>query len=807
MKIDIPVTGMTCAACAQAIERSLKELEDVVSVNVNLPRERATIELRKKIPLETIVETIKGQGYGILSSRITLMIKGMTCAACVSAAEKALRAIYGVISVNVNLATEKAVIEFIPTLTGIEDFKKAVKEAGYSAEIRAEDFIDRERIEREAYYSDLKRRFIFSLSLTIPVFIASLVDIPYISRWWILMLLSTPVQFWAGARFHRAAWNALKHRTSNMNTLVSVGTFSAYIYSLIATVYPSIFIREGIQPHVYFDTSSVIITLILLGRLLEARAKGRTSEAIRRLMGLQPKTARVLRNAVEADIPIDEVIPGDIVIVRPGERIPVDGRIIEGASSIDESMLTGESLPVEKSSGAPVYGGTVNRAGTFKLVAEKVGKDTVLSGIIRLVEEAQGSKAPIQALADKVASVFVPAVIGIAIITFIIWYIAGPSFTQALMNFIAVLIIACPCALGLATPTAIMVGTGIGAERGILIRDAQALEAAGKISTVVLDKTGTITKGTPEVMEIINLSEFSDEELMRLAASLERLSEHPLGKAIVERALNISQKGSIVLEEPLSFKVEAGGGVIGEIHAGGRKSEIIIGSSEFLKINGIDISSLRSHEEEISRRAMSPVFIAINNEVKGIFAIADPVKDGSREAIEELKRASIEVIMLTGDHRLTAEAIAKRVGVEKYYARVTPEQKLEIIRRLKEERRLVAMVGDGINDAPALMEAHIGIAIGTGTDIAMESSQITLMKGDLRSVLRAIQLSRLTMKTIKQNLFWAFIYNIIGIPVAAGILYPFGGPLLNPMIASLAMAMSSVSVVTNSLRLRRKARL
>ncbi|MCX7793659.1 MAG: copper-translocating P-type ATPase, partial [Thermodesulfovibrionales bacterium] len=628
---------------------------------------------------------------------------------------------------------------------------------------------------------------------------------PYISECTVLLLFSTTVQFWAAWRFHRAAWIALRHKTANMNTLVSVGTFSAYIYSLIATFYPSIFTRGGMEPHVYYETSSVIITLILLGRLLEARAKARTSEAIRRLMELQPKTAKVLRNGVEMDIPVEEVIPGDFVIVRPGERIPVDGKIIEGSSSVDESMLTGESLPVEKSPGDSVYGGTVNRAGTFKLIAEKVGKETVLSGIIRLVEEAQGSRAPIQALADRVAAIFVPAVITIAIITFIIWYVAGPSFTQALMNFIAVLIIACPCALGLATPTAIMVGTGIGAERGILIRDAQAIEIAGKVNTVVLDKTGTITKGKPEVLEITNLSEFSDIELMRLAASLERLSEHPVAKAIVDKALSISGQNSIILEEPLSFKVEPGGGVRGEFLIGDKKNEMIIGSADFLKNMGIDISSLVTYEEDISKRAMSPVLIAINNKVKGIFAIADPVKEGSKEAVEALKNLSIDIIMITGDHMLTAEAVAKKVGIERYYARVKPEEKLQLIRKLKDEGRIVAMVGDGINDAPALMEAHVGIAMGTGTDIAMESSQITLMRGDLKSVVSAIKLSKLTIKTIKQNLFWAFIYNITGIPVAAGVLYPFGGPLLNPMIASIAMAMSSVSVVTNSLRLRRKA--
>jgi len=806
MKIEIPVTGMTCAACVSAVERALKTLDGVRSVSVNLPRERASIESEKRIPLETIVNAIKGQGYGVLTVKVSLSIKGMTCAACVSAVEKAIGSIYGVVSVNVNLATEKAVVEYIPTLTGIEDIRKAVKDAGYSAQLIGEDFIDRERIERERDYNDLKRRFIISLLLTFPVFIGSMVEIPYISEEWLLFLLATPVQFWSGWRFHRAAWSALKHRTSNMNTLVSVGTFSAYIYSSIATFYPSFFIKGGVEPHVYFDTSSVIITLILLGRLLEARAKGRTSEAIRRLIGLQPKTARVLRNGAEEDIPVENLNPGDIIIVRPGERIPVDGKIIEGSSSVDESMLTGESLPVEKFSGDPVFGGTVNKAGSFRMVAEKVGRDTVLAGIIRLVEEAQASKAPIQALADRVASVFVPAVIAIAIGTFGIWYAFGPSFTLALMNFIAVLIIACPCALGLATPTAIMVGTGIGAERGILIRDARALETAGKVNTVVLDKTGTITKGSPEVMEIKNLGGLPDGELLRIAASIERLSEHPLARAVVEKALSVSGKASIILEEPLSIHVEPGGGVKGEVLINDKAVTVLIGSGEFLSRHGIDISFYGEYEKDISSRAMSPVFLAINEKVMAILAIADPVKDGSKEAIEELRRLSIEVIMLTGDHNLTASAIARKVGIERYYARVSPEEKVRIIKGLKEEGKTVAMIGDGINDAPALMEAHVGIAIGTGTDIAMESSDITLIKGDLMSAVKAIELSRLTMKTIKQNLFWAFIYNIIGIPVAAGILYPFTGLLLNPMIASLAMAMSSVSVVTNSLRLRRKVR-
>lgn len=806
MKIALPVTGMTCAACAGVVERALLSLPGVRTVSVNLSREQAFIELKEQVPLEDMIRVIQEHGYGVLISKITLSIKGMTCAACVAAVERAIREIYGVVSVNVNLATEKAAVEFVPTLTGPEQFKRAVRDAGYTAELFTDDFIDREKIEREAQYRDVRKRFFTSLFFAALIFFGSMFRIPLLSEWPVLMVLATPVQFWAGWRFHRAAWNALRHKSSNMNTLISVGTFSAYIYSVIATVYPSLFLKTGVEPHVYFDTSATIITLILLGRLLEARARGRTSEAIRRLIGLQPKTARVIRNNHEVDIPIEEVMPGDIIIVRPGERIPVDGKIIEGSSSVDESMLTGESLPVEKSSGDPVYGGTVNKAGSFKMVAEKVGRDTVLAGIIRLVEDAQGSKARIQAIADKVASIFVPTVISIGIITFIVWYFAGPSFTMALMNFIAVLIIACPCALGLATPTAIMVGTGIGAERGILIRDAQALEMAGKVNTVVLDKTGTITKGIPEVVEIINTGEFSDEELLRISASLERFSEHPFGKAIVEKALQISGKDSLILEEPLSFKVAPGGGITGELLIEGKRISVRIGTREFLKENKIDVSVFREIEERISRNASSPVFIGIDNQVKGILAIADPIKEGSREAVMSLKRLFIDVIMLTGDHTLTAEAIARSVGIENYHARVSPEDKLRIIRSLKEQGRIVAMVGDGINDAPALMEAHVGIAIGTGTDIAMESSQITLMRGELRSVVRAIELSRLTMRTIKQNLFWAFIYNIVGIPVAAGVLYPFTGLLLNPMIASFAMAMSSVSVVTNSLRLRRKAR-
>ncbi len=733
-----------------------------------------------------------------MPKRIDIPVSGMTCASCATAVEKALKGLNGVVSANVNLATERASIEFIPGMVDFDDFKKAIDAAGYKASPITEGLMDREKEEREKEYRDLKKRFLVSLILTIPIVIGSIIHIPVISNWLLLFILATPVQFWAGLRFYRAAWSALKHMTTNMNTLIAVGTTSAYAYSILATFLPGIFIKGGLRPDVYFDTSSVIITLILLGRLLEAKAKGRTSEAIRHLMGLQAKVARIQRDGQDKEIPIAEVVVGDIVIMRPGERIPVDGDIVNGYSTIDESMLTGESLPVEKSMGDKVFGGTVNKAGSFKLKALRIGKETALAQIIRLVEEAQGSKAPIQRLADKVASIFVPSVISIAVITFIMWFIFGPrpSFTLAMMNFIAVLIIACPCALGLATPTAIMVGTGKAAERGILIRDAEALELAHRIQTVVLDKTGTITKGEPEVIDVYATGDITEKDAIALAASAERVSEHPLGHAIVRMA----KERGLVLDEPDRFTAISGGGIKAALS--GR--EIFIGNETLMSKEGIDISPLSGYAKQVSEGARTPVFMAIDNEIKALFAIADTIKEGSIDAIKGLKAMGIEVSMLTGDHKKTAEAITRMVGVDRFFAEVHPAEKAEVVKSLKAEGKITAMVGDGINDAPALAEADVGIAIGTGTDIAMEASDITLIKGDLRSVAEAIRLSRLTLKTIKQNLFWAFFYNVVGIPVAAGLLYPFGGPLLNPMIASAAMAFSSVSVVSNSLRLREK---
>ncbi|HET6515585.1 MAG TPA: heavy metal translocating P-type ATPase [Thermodesulfovibrionales bacterium] len=797
-KIDLPISGMTCAACAAAVEKGLGKIKGVKKATVNFASEKATVELEEPVDLNVMITAVASEGYGVVTNRIDFAVKGMTCAACSAAVEKALKGLYGVLDAAVNLPGEKASVEYIPSLVDFHDFKKVVSEAGYSAEEITGDYLDREKVQREKEFLNIRKRFIISACLALPIIIGTMVNIPILSNWIVLFVLATPVQFWSGMRFHRAAWSAIRHKTTNMNTLITVGTFSAYIYSVLATFTPQFFRSSGVSPHVYFDTSATIITLILLGRLLEAKARGRTSEAIKRLMRLQPRTALVQREGEEKELLIDEVIVGDVIIVRPGDRMPVDGEIIEGYSTVDEAMITGESIPVEKMAGDRVYGGSVNTSGSFKMRAMKIGRESALGQIIRLVEEAQGSKAPIQRLADQVASVFVPTVISIAVVTFLVWYLLGPkpSFALALMNFIAVLIIACPCALGLATPTAIMVGTGKGAEKGILIRDAEALELAHKIQSIVLDKTGTITKGEPEVLDIVVKEGLTTEDALKLAASAERVSEHPLGKAIVKRA----ERDGISLEEPKNFMAVPGGGVRASVNS----FTIFIGNEKLLEKEGIRVSPLKARADKILEEARTPVFMAINNEASAVFALADTMKAGSAEAIRDLKEMHIEVSMLTGDQKKTAEAVARLAGVDRVFAEVLPEQKAAIVRSIKKEGKVSAMVGDGINDAPALAEADVGIAIGTGTDIAVEASDITLIKGDLRSVVEAIRLSRMTLKTIKQNLFWAFFYNVIGIPVAAGLLYPFGGPLLNPMIASAAMAFSSVSVVSNSLRLRRK---
>ncbi len=652
----------------------------------------------------------------------------------------------------------------------------------------------------------LIQKLLVGVILSIIIFFISLNIIPGINaisdqiRFIILFILALPVQVWVGSQFYKGLVVVFKYRTADMNTLIAIGTLSAFIYSTIVTFFPKLFIRAGIELHVYFETAAIIITLILLGRFLEARAKGRASSAIKKLMQLEAKTARVIVNDKEKEIDINEVKVDDIILVKPGEKIPVDGIIIDGGSAIDESMVTGESIPVEKDKDDEVIGATLNTSGAFKFKATKVGKDTVLSQIIKLVEEAQGSKAPIQRLADTVASFFVPIVIGIAIVTFIAWIIWGPSpsITFALVSFVAVLIIACPCALGLATPTAIMVGTGKGAENGILIKDATSLELAHKLNTIVMDKTGTLTKGEPVVTDIIlkeKDSSYSSEELLRISASSELQSEHPLGKAIIKKADELNIK----LDEPKNFRSITGKGIYAEV--GGKK--ILKGNLVLMKENNITLSNLEKTALDLADDGKTPIFISIDERAIGIIAVADTLKDNAREVVERLHRLGLEVVMLTGDNKNTANAIAKRAGIEKVLSEVLPENKTDEVKKLQEEGKIVAMVGDGINDAPALVQADVGIAIGTGTDIAMESSSITLIKGNLEGVLKAIMLSKNTIKVIKQNLFFSFFYNSILIPIAAGVLYPIIGILISPMFAAAAMALSSISVISNSLRLRR----
>jgi len=671
---------------------------------------------------------------------------------------------------------------------------------------RALTLVQKKELIEKKKQKKLIQKLIVGAILSIIIFFISLNIIPGINtisdqiRFIILFILTLPVQTWVGSQFYKGLVVVFKYRTADMNTLIAIGTLSAFIYSTIVTFFPGLFTRAGIELHVYFETGAIIITLILLGRFLEARAKGRASSAIKKLMQLEAKTARVIVSGKEKEININEVKVDDIILVKPGEKIPVDGIIIDGGSAIDESMVTGESIPVEKDKGDVVIGATLNTSGAFKFKTTKVGKDTVLSQIIKLVEEAQGSKAPIQRLADTVASFFVPIVIGIAVVTFIVWIIWGPSpsITFALVSFVAVLIIACPCALGLATPTAIMVGTGKGAENGILIKDAASLELAHKLNTIVLDKTGTLTKGEPVVTDIIlkeKDSFYSPEELLKLSASSELRSEHPLGKAILKKA----DESNIELSEPKNFKSITGKGIYAEV--GGKK--ILKGNLALMKENNITLNDLEKTALDLADDGKTPIFISIDGKAMGIIAVADTLKDNAMEVIGKLHRLGLEVVMLTGDNKNTANAIAKRAGIERVLSEVLPAHKTDEIKKLQGEGKIVAMVGDGINDAPALVQADVGIAIGTGTDIAMESSSITLIKGNLEGVLKAIMLSRNTIKIIKQNLFFSFFYNSILIPVAAGVLYPIIGVLISPMFAAAAMALSSISVISNSLRLRR----
>ncbi len=742
--------------------------------------------------------------------RVDLPITGMTCAACASRIERTLNRQPGVKAASVNFATERATVTFDPAAIDAQKLIGTVRDAGYDVAAETEDGSVEESLEaaHAAEYAELKRKFIVAAVFSLPVLVIAMshgtieiLDFRGVN--WLQFVLTTPVVFYSGIQFYRGAWAAFRHRAADMNTLIAVGTGAAYIYSVFATAFPTFFVNGEHAAHVgemvpvYYEAASVIIALILLGSMLEARAKGRTGDAIKKLIGLQPRIARVVRDGAELEIATGDVILGDIVIVRPGEKIPVDGIVTEGTSAVDESMLTGESMPVEKRTGDEVFGATMNKTGAFRFSATKVGRDTALQQIVKLVRDAQGSKPPIARLADKISGVFTPVVISIAVATFVIWFIAAPPevrFTMALVNFVSVLIIACPCALGLATPTAIMVGTGKGAELGILIKGGDSLETAHKLDTIVLDKTGTITKGEPSLTDIVVAEDHSDNELLRIAASTEKLSEHPLAAAIVTAALD----RGIELVAPGRFLAIEGRGI--EARVG--DDELLLGNLRLMKERNIDTGGFAETAGSLAGEGKTAMYAAINGRPAGILAVADTVKPGSKEAIAELKRLGLEVVMMTGDNNVTAEAMARQVGITTVLAEVLPAEKAGEIERLQREGRSVAMVGDGINDAPALARADVGIAIGTGTDVAIEASDITLIRGDLHGVARAIALSKATIRTVKQNLFWAFIYNVIGIPIAAGVLYPLFGLLLSPVIASAAMSLSSVSVVTNSLRLR-----
>jgi Cu+-exporting ATPase len=809
-KASIHVTGMTCTTCARTVQKGLSQTPGVEQADVNFASEKASIEYDPtKVDLAKIKHTVSELGYGIAVKKSIFPVGGMTCASCVARVEEALSSVPGVVSANVNLASEKATVEYLEGAS-VADMKRTVKDAGYELGPEAQALEDvATAAQREV--RALRNRFIVAVILAATIMILGFSP-SFVGRPYLLWALATPVQFWAGLRFYRGAWGALKHKTSDMNTLIAVGTSVAYFYSMIAVVAPGLFTTGVLETHLYFDTSAMIIALILLGRFLEARARGQTSEAMEKLVGMQPKTALVIRDGEQKETPVEDVMVGDLILVRPGERVPVDGIVRQGYSSVDESMITGESIPVEKKVGDEVIGATINKTGSFQFEATKVGKDTTLARIVRMVEEAQGSKAPVQRLADVIASYFVPAVIGIAIITFIVWYFVGPApaLTFAILNLVAVLVIACPCALGLATPTAIMVGTGKGAEHGILIRNGEALERAHQINTVLLDKTGTLTRGEPVVTDVVAAPVFSQEEILRLAASAEHGSEHPLGEAVVEAALD----KKLQLSPSSDFSAIPGQGV--EALVEGKK--LFLGNLKLMEERGLSLNGLEKKAAELPEGGKTVMFLGWDNRVAGIIALADTLKPGAKEAVQTLRKMGIETAMLTGDNRRTAEAIARETGIDRVLAEVLPEHKAGEVKKLQKEGKVVAMVGDGINDAPALAQADIGIAIGTGTDVAMETGDITLISGDLMGVVTAISLSKRTMRTIKQNLFWAFAYNTALIPIAAGVLYLVFGKtgvptglhfilgeygFLNPILAAAAMAASSITVVSNSLRLRR----
>ncbi len=816
-RIDLPITGMTCAACANRIEKSLNKAQGVRKANVNFATSRATVEYDPaSTGIRQLLDTVKDVGYGTTGhARADFIVDDSARPSGSSQPlEHHLARQKGVVSSDFNLGTMQVRVEYLTGATDPAAIRAAIQDFGYKVrDTSAGPDSESEDDARMAEYRDLRRKFLIASILSLPVLIMAMshgriAALNFAGANFLQLALTTPVVFYCGAQFYRGAWAALRHRAADMNTLIAIGTGAAYLYSTAATIAPRFFsasgtmsgMQMGTEPMVpvYFEAASVIIALILLGRMLEARAKGKTSEAIQRLVKMQAKTARVIRDGKEIEIEVEQVLPGDLIEVRPGEKIPVDGVIRSGASAIDEAMLTGENMPVDKNVGDEVFGATINKTGAFRFEATKVGRETALQQIVKMVQDAQGSKAPIARLADVISGIFTPIVLVIAVATFAAWFILAPvdtRFTMALVNFVAVLIIACPCALGLATPTAIMVGTGRGAENGVLIKGGESLETAHKLDTLVLDKTGTITEGRPELTDVMVLDGSQDDEMLRLIAGAERQSEHPLGQAIVRAA----ESRGIMIPESSAFNSIPGRGL--EATVEGRK--LLLGNARMMGERDVDMGAAEDHATKLSSAGKTPMFVAVDGRIAAVVAVADQVKPEAADAIAALKAMGIEIVMITGDNKLAAEAVAKRVGITRVLAEVLPEGKSEEVRRLQSGNAKVGMVGDGINDAPALAQADVGIAIGTGTDVAIEASDITLLRGDLRGVVTAIALSRATIRTVRQNLFWAFIYNVIGIPIAAGILYPVTGWLLSPVIASAAMSLSSVSVVTNSLRLRR----
>ncbi len=883
--INLPIAGMSCAACAARVEKALTDLPGVEAAAVNLALERAQVHYDPTtVQLERLIRAVREAGYQVPVVKATFPVVGMSCAACSARVERAVKGMVGVVEAAVNFATETLAVTYLADTVGPSDLARTVAAAGDYRLVLSEAAPDALNAEggREAEHRRairlLKIKFGSALAVGVVLMLMTLIPERWLSpqvQWCVMFALATPVQFWAGGQFYRGAWAALRHRTSDMNTLIAVGTSAAYLYSTAVTFFPFAFEEAagaGFEKAVYFDSAVIIIGLILLGRWLEARAKGQTSAALTRLIGLQPQTARVLRPVsstagacqtdpaaptecerepetmttamVEMDLPVEEVRVGDLLLVRPGEKIPVDGVVIEGRSTVDESMLTGESLPVEKGPGDEVIGATLNRTGAFRFRATKVGRDTVLAQIVRLVEQAQGSKAPIQRVADYIASIFVPTVLGIAVATFLVWYFFGPSpqFTLALLAFVSVVIIACPCALGLATPTAIVVGTGKGAENGILIRSGEALERAHKLDTVVLDKTGTLTQGRPQVTDVITIAGavagegqhtevgviLDEAAILRLAASVERSSEHPLGEAIVEEARQWGLdpweakdftaypgrgvEATVVLPRDTALQdglASAGGSAAPGVRAHLRSGlRVLLGNRQFLEERGRsapanEVDELKEAASRLEREGKTAMFVVVEDRPLGVIGVADLLRPEAAAAVRGLQALGLEVYMLTGDNRRTAEAMAARAGIPHVLAEVLPDRKAEAISELQRRGRVVAMVGDGTNDAPALAQADIGIAVGTGTDVAIETADVILIRGELTRIVTAIRLSKATMRVIKQNLGWAFGYNVALIPVAAGVLYPALGLLLDPMFAAVAMALSSVSVVSNSLRLKR----